>query len=72
MLTRSCDDLVHILQNGGSLDLRVGILSTDDLTHLARNMKDNSTLILRDLGQKSKEDLVHISRNAKGKVMFVI
>jgi hypothetical protein len=70
--SKSLDDLVQIVRNGGSLDLQIGGLSTSDLLHLVRNAREKSTLILRGAKARTTEDLIQIGRNAVGTVILDI
>jgi hypothetical protein len=70
--SKSLDDLVQIVRNGGSLDLQIGGLSTSDLLHLVCNAREKSTLILRGAKARTTEDLLQISRNAVGTVILDI
>ena len=67
---RTLDDLIHIVRNGGGLDLQAGSYSADDLTHLARNAT-NARIVLRGINHLSTDDLIHIGRNGSGNVIFV-
>jgi hypothetical protein len=71
---RSQQDLVQIMANGGSLDLKVGHRSQQDLVQLAANAmgKPDTKIVLREVGMTSTADLVQIAASAPGKVTFVI
>ena len=69
--TRALDDLLQIVRNGGSLDIKADGYSTEDLVQLARNAQENCRIILRGISQKSADELVHICRNGAGKVIIV-
>jgi DNA-binding protein YbaB len=71
--TRSQQDLVQIVMNGGGLDMKAGTLSQQDLVQLAQNASARgTTIILRELGTRSSADLVQIAANGKGNVLFVL
>ena len=73
-MPRSQQDLVQIVMNGGSLDLKAGLRSQQDLVQLASNARtrNDAKIILRDVGKKPTTELVQIATNAPGKITFVI
>jgi hypothetical protein len=70
-MPHSQQDLVQIVANGGSLDLKVGLRSQQDLVQIAANAGGKDVrIILREVGRKSAAELVQIAANAPGRVTF--
>lgn len=73
MTMRTRDELIHMVQNGASLDIQTGNLRLDDLKHIARNLPENASLTLRGVDKRfSVDELVQIKRSTVGTVTFVL
>jgi hypothetical protein len=68
--SRNRDDLAHLARNGAGLIVDGAKYSSEDLAHIARNLKDGSVLQICNSGRFTTEQLAQIARNGSGKVRF--
>ena len=66
------DEIAHVARNGGGFVLDASRLTSEDLSHIARNLQDGATLHIANSDKMTSEQMAHVARNARqrGLVIF--